>query len=127
MRHLASHQAGVLSQPEKAVREQACGLRSDTGTMRAARIDSNQVEIVAALRDIGCTVQSLASVGHGCPDILVGRNGRNYLMEIKDGSKPPSARALTTQEIIWLTGWKGQAFVINNVEEALAAVGAVLQ
>ena len=126
MRHLASHQAGVLSQPEKAVREQARCVCSER-TMRAARIDSNQVEIVAALRALGCTVQSLAGVGQGCPDLLVGRNGRNYLLEIKDGSKPPSARALTTQEIIWLTGWKGQAFVINNVEEAIAAVGAVLQ
>ena len=94
--------------------------------MRAARIDSNQVEIVAALRALGCTVQSLAGVGQGCPDLLVGRNGRNYLMEIKDGSKPPSARALTTKEYIWINEWKGQVTVVWNVEEALAAIGAVL-
>ena len=95
--------------------------------MRAARIDSNQVEIVAALRAIGCTVQSLAGVGFGCPDVLAGRNGRNYLIEVKDGSKPPSARALTGQEAIWINEWKGKVAVVNNVKEALAAVGAAMQ
>ena len=48
--------------------------------MRAAKIDANQNEIVDALRKAGCSVQILSSVGKGCPDILVGRGGRNYLL-----------------------------------------------
>lgn len=38
---------------------------------RAARVDANHAEIVAALRDRGCLVQSLAALGHGVPDLLV--------------------------------------------------------
>ena len=50
-----------------------------------ARVDANQPVIVAALRAIGATVQHLHAVGQGCPDILVGYDGVNFLMEIKDG------------------------------------------
>ena len=65
---------------------------------RAAKVDANQKQIVTALRQAGCTVQSLATVGKGCPDLIVGCQGRNFLLEIKDGSKPPSARQLTEDQ-----------------------------
>lgn len=48
-------------------------------------------------------------------------------MEVKDGSKPPSARKLTPDEARWHAQWKGPVFVVNNVSEALAAVGAAVQ
>ena len=92
---------------------------------KAARIDGNQVEIVAALRRAGCTVTSLSSLGNGVPDILVGRHGVNYLLEIKDGSKPPSRQRLTDMEAQWLEAWRGSASVVNSVEAALAAVGVI--
>lgn len=94
---------------------------------RAARTDSNQTEIVEALRAIGCSVQSLASVGQGVPDLLVGFMKKNFLLEVKDGDKSPSQRRLTTDELLWHNGWNGKVAVVNNVKEALAAVGAVLQ
>ena len=94
---------------------------------RAARTDDNQTEIVKALRAIGCTVQSLAAVGEGCPDLLVARNGINFLLEVKDGSKPKSSRGLTAKELIWSLQWKGQLALVTSVKEALAAVGAELQ
>ena len=87
--------------------------------MRAARIDENQTEIVKALKDIGCTVQTLASVGHGVPDLLVGC-GFNILMEVKDGSKPPSKRRLTPDQEKWHKEWKGQVVVVETVKEAIA-------
>lgn len=90
------------------------------------RLDDNQGEIVAALRAIGCTVQSLASVGNGCPDMLAARNGKNYLLEIKDGSKPPSAQRLTPQEEIWMQNWKAPVAVVHDVAEAMIAVEAQL-
>lgn len=90
---------------------------------RAAKVDGNQAEIVAALRRAGCSVQSLAAIGKGCPDLLVGRAGRNYALEIKDGRKPPSARRLTPDETAWLESWHGQVAVVTSVETALAAVG----
>lgn len=44
-------------------------------------VDANQPEIVAALHAVGATVQHLHEVGHGCPDILVGFRGKNYLID----------------------------------------------
>ena len=64
---------------------------------RKARVDANQADVVSTLRAIGCTVQHLHAVGQGCPDIVAGRNGFNWIIEIKDGSKPPSQRKLTPQ------------------------------
>lgn len=89
---------------------------------RAAKIDDNQAEIVEALERIGATVQSLASIGKGCPDLLVGFRGVNYLMEVKDGSKPPSARVLTHDEIDWHAKWYGQKCVVESVEDAVRSL-----
>ena len=86
---------------------------------RAAKIDDNQTEIVDALRKAGASVQSLAATGKGCPDLLVGYNGMNLLMEVKDGSKVPSKRKLTSDQITWHFNWLGQVEVVKNVEEAL--------
>lgn len=88
-----------------------------------AKVDGNQAEIVKALRGVGCSVQHLHTVGKGCPDILVGRDGMNILMEIKDGSLPPSRRALTDDEAEWHDAWRGSVCVVKSVEDALTAIG----
>lgn len=90
--------------------------------MRACRVDSNQVEIVKALRQIGCTVTPTHTIGAGFPDIVVGRNGINYLMEIKDGKKPASARALTPDETKWHIEWRGVVHIVYSVDDALRVV-----
>lgn len=90
----------------------------------AARTDANQAEIVEILRWSGATVQPLHQVGGGCPDLLVGFRGRNYLLEVKDGSKKPSARYLTPAEIDWHDNWRGQVAIVNSADEALEAIGA---
>jgi hypothetical protein len=89
---------------------------------RAARIDANQPEIVAALRAIGASVQPLHTIGGGCPDVLVGFRGVNWALEIKDGKKPPSAQTLTTDEANWHIGWEGDVHIVRSVEEAIAIV-----
>lgn len=88
----------------------------------AARTDTNQAEIVDALRAIGCSVQPLHTIGKGCPDLLVGYRGANWLLEVKDGRKPPSKRRLTADEKLWHLEWRGQVAVVNSVEEAIALV-----
>jgi len=89
---------------------------------RAARVDANHSLIVGALIRCGATVQSLAAVGSGCPDLLVGFRGKNFAFEIKDGSKPPGARKLTPDQETWHAAWKGQVIVVESVEQALAAI-----
>jgi len=90
---------------------------------RAARTDRNQREIIEALRKHGATVEPLHQVGAGCPDILVGWLGGNYLIEIKDGDKPPSGRKLTPDQVVWHNRWRGQVQVAKNVAEALDIIG----
>lgn len=89
---------------------------------RAARTDRNQTEIIAALRKAGATVQPLHAVGQGCPDILVGFRGRNWLFEIKDGFKPPSKRKLTTDQVEWHAGWKGRVCVVETIDQAMREI-----
>ena len=88
----------------------------------ANRIDANQNAIVDALRAAGATVRVI-SQGNGIPDLLVGFQQRTYLMEVKDGEKPPSARKLTVEEAKFFEDWRGGTLlIVNNVEEALAAL-----
>ncbi|NJM13322.1 MAG: hypothetical protein HC889_16920 [Synechococcaceae cyanobacterium SM1_2_3] len=86
---------------------------------RAAKVDKNQAEIVAALRAMGATVQPLHAVGRGCPDLLAGWRGKNVLIEIKDGSAPQSDRTLTPAQVEWHGGWKGQVAIAETVSDAL--------
>ena len=90
--------------------------------MRAAKIDANQPEIVAALRKLGYGVQSLASVGKGVPDLLVCKGKVNVLLEVKDGSKPPSKRVLTPEQVKWHRQWTGRIYVVEYVEDAIQAL-----
>ncbi len=84
---------------------------------RAARTDSNQAEIVSALRKCGASVLDLSGVGEGCPDLLVGMLGRNVLLEIKTekGAIRPQQRAV-------LAAWRGEAYIVRSVDEALLAI-----
>lgn len=85
---------------------------------RAARVDANHTAIVEALRKVGCQVLSLAAVGKGCPDLLVcSPKRRLFLLEVKDGSKPPSKRKLTDPQVQLHETWP--------VGMALCAEGAV--
>ena len=91
---------------------------------RAARTDANQPAIVAALRAVGASVQHLAAVGDGVPDLLVGWQRRlNLLMEVKDSAKAPSDRRLTPAQFLWHREWRGTVEVVTTVEEALNVLG----
>lgn len=90
---------------------------------RAAKIDENQAQIVSALRRMGATVASLASVGNGVPDLLVGYRGVNHLMEVKDGAKVPSARKLTPAELEFHAKWRGTVHVVESLGDAMKIIG----
>ena len=90
---------------------------------RAAKIDSNQIQVVSALRAAGASVQSLASVGKGVPDLLVAIRGVNLLMEVKDGNKPKSAQKLTDDQLKWHGAWQGPVCVVDGPEAALRMIG----
>jgi hypothetical protein len=91
---------------------------------RAARVDRNQAEIVEALRKAGATVHITSSAGDGFPDLVVAYQRQTYLLEVKDGTKPPSERELTPDQVRFHVEWNGgPCLVVNSVSEALAAIG----
>lgn len=82
------------------------------------RVDANQKAIVKALRDIGCSVAILSSLGHGVADLLVGRNGVNLLLEVKSDDK----QKLTPAETKFAEAWRGQLERVETVEYAVLYV-----
>lgn len=89
--------------------------------MRAARTDANHEAVVKALREAGASVQSLASVGKGVPDLLVGFKSQTLLMEVKDSAKPASKRRLTEDQLRWHGSWRGGPLaIVDSPESALS-------
>lgn len=94
---------------------------------RAAKVDANQSAIVNALRKMGASVQHMHQLGQGAPDLAVGYRGVNLFLEVKDGSKPPSKRKLTPDEVEWHEAWQGQVSIVESVEDAVALLNHVTE
>jgi hypothetical protein len=93
--------------------------------MKYAKVDANHCQVVSALRAAGASVQSLAAVGKGVPDLLVSFNGVNLLMEVKDGNKSKSAQRLTEDQIKWHGAWQGPVCIVDGPEAALRMIGVI--
>ena len=93
------------------------------------RIDATQRGIVEALRKAGCSVYSLAGVGSGCPDLLVGCSGKTILLECKspralrkDGTLNARDKASAERQDAWRVRWLGeQPRQVSTPLEALLA------
>lgn len=83
------------------------------------RVDANQRKIVKALREVGAKVQHLHTVGKGCPDILVGYRGVNFLFEIKSENGE-----LTEAERRWHDDWDGDVAIVRDADEAIRYITA---
>ncbi len=90
------------------------------------RVDANQKDMVSALRGMGCKVFITSAFGNGFPDALLGIDDWfDCLVEIKDGSKPPSAQKLTPAEERFHADWGFCTIIIRSVEEAIEFVNKV--
>ena len=90
---------------------------------KRGRKDANHDAVVKALEARGAEVLSLANLGGGVPDLLVCPYpplAALWLIEIKDGSKSPSRRVLTPEQIEWHKRFP--VTVVNSPEEAVMAV-----
>lgn len=85
---------------------------------RRHRIDGNQAEIVAALRQVGALVLPLSDLGGDVADLLVSYHGRLRLLEVKT-----MATAVTEGQRRWLAAWGG--LIVRDTTEALRVVGAL--
>jgi hypothetical protein len=94
---------------------------------RAARVDVNQPEIVEALRAVGAHVLHTHQLKNAF-DLLIGFRGQLYIIEVKDGSKPPSKRRLTDGELQCKEDFErvGVPYhVAESVGDALEIIGAI--
>ena len=84
---------------------------------RAARVDSNQAEVIDALKRVGVAVEII-----GLPlDLLIHSRKGTALMEIKaeDGR-------LTKQQVEFMARWPGPIHVVRTPAEAVeAAIGPI--
>jgi VRR-NUC domain len=82
-----------------------------------AKRDSNEAEIVAALRAAGCAVQLLRGNAAGVPDLLIYHPRRGLvLIEVK-----VQRGALSEAQTAWHQQFP--VSVVRTTEEALAAAG----
>ena len=82
------------------------------------RRDENHAAIRDALRACAVSVIDLGDAGHNVPDLLCGRHGLNYLLEVKS----PTGKERPGQEKARVS-WRGSWVVVRSVADALAAVG----
>lgn len=95
-------------------------------TRYAHKVDANHGEIERALTQIGVGVFDSSALGEFV-DLVTFHRGHVRLLEVKDGSKPPSARKLTlAQQLLHnLANLHGCTIhVVTSVEEALRLHGA---
>lgn len=83
------------------------------------RLDQNHLEISDALSAVGASVQSLASIGCGCPDLLVSYRGKHFIIEVKT-----DIGGLTTAQEKWILHCQGPVAIVRDVAGALRAIGA---
>ena len=76
------------------------------------RRDANESAIIDALLWSGATVEKLNI--KGAPDLLVGYNEKNYLIEVKNGKAK-----LNKNQKEWHEDWHGKAYVVRTPEEAI--------
>lgn len=79
----------------------------------AKQRDENELEIIAALEAIGCTVYSLDEPA----DLLVGRGATTLILEVK----MPKGRPTPNQKK-FAASWNGQYRIVTTPEEAIEYV-----
>lgn len=86
--------------------------------MRRAATDSNQSDIVKALRQRLYSVRSLHKVGSGFPDLIVGTGTHNVLIEVKTKTGKAKGKTKLQQDEFFAT-WKGPKALVRSIDEAL--------
>jgi len=94
---------------------------------RHRRRDGNHKQLVDQLLGVGYSVLDTADLGHGAPDLVVGANGINLLLEVKNPEQPPSKRKLTPQEQDFCNDWRGQYDVVETIDDVIRIVAQKLK
>lgn len=85
----------------------------------ARRVDANQSEIVKVFKDLGCSVFDTSRVAGGFPDLMIGKNKKTVLVEIKSSEKA----SYTPAQEMFMLNWRGSTVVrINDIDGAIRLV-----
>jgi len=85
----------------------------------AKRVDANHSLIVKTLRDLGCSVFDTSRIAGGFPDLVVGKNSKTALVEIKSGEKAK----FTAAQQAFMLNWQGSTVArIHDIEGAISLV-----
>ena len=90
------------------------------------RIDDNQKEVVSQLRKLGVSVAITSMLGKGFPDLVLGHQNKNFLIELKDGSKTKSRKTLTEDEAKFFNDWRGQVDKCESLDDICKIIGIKL-
>ena len=85
--------------------------------MRARRTDANQEQLVKDLRKSGYTVKVTSHVGEGFPDLVIAKDFKTMLVEVKDPDQPPSKRKLTPDEVKFHLSWNDFVIVAETIND----------
>lgn len=102
-----------------------CAGLSQRGYKFRARRDANHKEIVAALRMMpDVSYIDTAELGGGFADLVVGRRGQTFLLEVKNPTTPYGRQGFSKSQRAWNARWKGSLpILVRNTAEALEAIG----
>lgn len=90
----------------------------------AAKLDANHNEVREHLEKNGYTCFSTAQLGHDFPDLIVARDKFTGLVEVKDGSKPPSRRKVSHGQESFRKTWPGIVITALSGPHALMQLEA---
>lgn len=82
--------------------------------MRARKVDKNQGEIISAYRAMGFSVVDTSRVGEGFSDLVVGKFGRTYLVEVKT-----LTGALEKTQNKFKREWRGCYRVVRTIDDVV--------
>jgi hypothetical protein len=97
--------------------------------MRAHRKDANHKDVGDFLRSLGWSVLDLAQYGVSVDYAVAYRwpvGAYAALVEVKDGSKPPSAHKLTKKEQDLRDNWEGDYHVVLSEADAETKLNAAM-
>ena len=80
-----------------------------------AKRDANEPTIIDYFRWHGYSVEQIS--GKGVPDLLLGKDGKNYIVEVKGEGKN-----LNQNQKEWHANWLGQIAICRTTEDAQAFI-----
>jgi hypothetical protein len=85
--------------------------------MYGAKKDANHNDISDALQKAGCAIVDVSNLGGGFPDLIVCRQRKTYLVEIKNTKTSYGKRGPNKNQKVWAQGWPEKVYILKSLED----------